>query len=764
MFNFFEFLLGHHPAEWVGGRLFLGTPVHPAVMVGGLAAIIGIVWLLYRKTTIGAGGRLKVFLIALRSSVLVALLLCLLQPMLITTMPVPQQNDVAVLVDNSRSMTIRDMGDGRSRGDVALNLLYGENGLMGRLRNDFQLHLFRVGAGSHPISGPEDLNFAAARTSLAEGLKQAIQALKGLPLSGLVLISDGGDNSRQDPIREARILEALDIPVFTVGVGQSAILKDREITRVTVARTVLEESIFDVNVTVRNRGYGQREFDIIIADGERVVASKKVQPGKSRAARRFKLELSPEDEGSRVYVVRIPEEDDETIVENNRRAFLVNQKHKKSDVLYIEGHPRNEYKFIRRAVAGDKTLRLVTYLKTGPHKFLRQGIESPQEIATGFPEKKADLYRYAAIVLGDIPKRFFSADQLDMIREFVSKRGGGLLMLGGSTALEENFIDSPIADVLPVTLLNQAQLPPQLRERAASEKFNLRLTAEGQHAAILRLGLDGAMNRQLWQKMPQLQGINVTGPVKAGATILAVHPTLSLRNESLPVIAYERFGRGRSMVIATASTWRWQMLLPHEDMSHERFWRQVLRWLAAPAPSPIEVSLDKDSYGAGEQVKLEVRVSGSAYAPVNDAMVWLKVTDSAGTIQDVQLEWAMDNDGTYRGTFNVHQDGIHQIEVAATSPSGEVQEASTQFLVVEPMAEFIDAGMDADLLKTMAGVSGGKFYANSNANGLVNDLKRLQKVVPVNVERDIWDMPMVLFLLLGLFTLEWLIRRRKGMS
>jgi hypothetical protein len=272
------------------------------------------------------------------------------------------------------------------------------------------------------------------------------------------------------------------------------------------------------------------------------------------------------------------------------------------------------------------------------------------------------------------------------------------------------------------------------------------------------------MNRQRWQKMPRLQGINVTGRVKPGATVLAVHPTLSLRNEPLPVIAYERYGRGRSMVIATASTWRWQMLLPHEDMSHERFWRQVLRWLAAPAPSPVELSLDKDSYGAGEQVNVRVRVSDNTYAPVNDAAVWLKLTDSAATIQDVQLEWAIDDEGIYTGAFNVHKDGLHKIEVAATSPSGEVQEASTHFLVVDPIAEFIDAGLDAALMKTMAGVSGGTYYTHNNADRLVKDLKHLQKVVPVDVEQDIWNMPVVLFLLFGLFALEWLIRRRKGMS
>jgi hypothetical protein len=218
------------------------------------------------------------------------------------------------------------------------------------------------------------------------------------------------------------------------------------------------------------------------------------------------------------------------------------------------------------------------------------------------------------------------------------------------------------------------------------------------------------------------------------------------------------------MVITTASTWRWQMLLPYEDISHERFWRQVLRWLAAPAPSPVELSLDKDSYGVGEQVNLRVRVSNRAYAPVNDATVWLKLTDSAGTIQDIQLEGSIDDQGIYTGTFKVRAVGVHTIEVTATPPSGEAQKASTRFLVAEPIAEFIDAGLDADLLKTMADVSGGKFYTEIDVEELMKNLKRREKVVTASVEQDIWHMPIILFLLVGLFALEWLIRRRKGLS
>lgn len=766
MASFFEFLLGHRPAEWAQGNFAFGAPVSAAVIIGGLLLIGGVVWLLYKKTTIAVPLRLKVLLMVLRAAALVVIGLCLLQPMLTSSKLVPQQGELAVVVDNSRSMTIRDLGDGRSRGEAAVDLLYGKNGLLERLQNDFQLRTFRIDAGSRPISGAQDLTFTASRTSLAEGLRDASQTLQGLPLTGLILISDGADNGHEDPMEAVQILKTRDIPVFAVGVGRSVIARDREITRVTSARTVLEGAVFDVNVTVRSRGYGEHEFEILIEEGDKVVASQKVKPGPSGSAQRYSLELTPEGEGPRIYVVRIPEEPDEIITANNQRRFLINQERKRADILYVEGHPRNEYKFIRRAVEADQSLRLVTYLKTGPHEFLRQGIDSPQELGDGFPRKKEDLYCYAAVIFGDIAPNFFSTDQLAMMREFVSERGGGLLMLGGTTAFDESFMGTPIADTLPVMLAPAAQLPPQLQggaQQPTGRKFTLRLTPAGEQEAMLRLGPAGEVNRQLWEKMPQLQGINVTGPAKPGATVLAEHPTLSFRGKPLPVIAYQRYGRGRTMVITTASTWRWQMLLPHEDFSHERFWRQVLRWLAA-APSSVDLNLNQDSYAPGDQVKVRAGVSDRAYAPVNEATVWLKTTDPAGTIQDVPLQWAIEEDGIYTGVFNAGRAGIHRIEVAATLPSGEVSQASTAILVAESDAEFIDAGMDAALLQKMADSSGGRFYTAEKSKQLINDLKRRQKAATVEIQQDIWDTPLVLLTLLTLLTLEWWFRRRKGMS
>jgi len=343
-------------------------------------------------------------------------------------------------------------------------------------------------------------------------------------------------------------------------------------------------------------------------------------------------------------------------------------------------------------------------------------------------------------------------------------------MIGGSTAFDEGFTRSPIAEILPVTLLRQDQLPPSLRSGTRQEEhptgapFALRLTPAGERAAMLRMAFEDDVNRQLWGEMPDIQGINVTGRAKPGATVLAVHPTLHYQDRPLPVIAHQRFGRGRTMVITTASTWRWQMLLPHDDLSHERFWRQILRWLATAAPSPVELTLDREAYSPGDEARVRVVVADKTYTPLNEATVWLKITDPAGTVQDLQLARHIEEDGIYTGAFRVQREGVYTLEASPTAAAGNLAEAVTHVWVGATGMEYRNAVMDADLLQRIAAVSGGAFYTASTAHRLVDDLQRLQKTVTVQRAQDIWDMPLVLFLLFGCFTVEWWLRRRRGMS
>ena len=733
--------------------------------------IITGVWLTYFKTTRPLTSAWKIFFVSTRSAVLILILFCLLRPVIATMQAAPQETYLGVLIDDSQSMSITDLASDQSR-QAAVAEIFFEDGVIDELAESFQIRTFRFDSSTQRINGSDSLNEAGTASSIGQALQYVDDQLNGLQLGGLVLVTDGADNADQDPINIAQDLGSRQIPIFTVGVGQEDIPQDIGIVDVTTAKTVLEGSIFNVQVAVNHRGFEGQEVELTIRDGEQTVASEIVLLGQEGAARRFDLELTPERPELIVYDLEVELQSGEIIEENNSYSFLVDNTEKPAlDVLYIEGHPRNEYKFIRRAVQGDDSIRLATYLQTGPEKYYRQGIESPTELSEGFPRTKEDLYAYEAIILGDIERSFFNADQLQMIDDFVAERGGGFLMSG---MVDEEFIGTPIADILPITLLEENFIPPFLRggirrgEHAAGELFYPRLTNNGEFSPLLRLSGEDGLNENMWRQLPELQGVFVTGRIKPGATVLLEHPVLQYQNQLLPIIAEQRYGSGRSISITTASTWRWQMMMHSEDQSHETLWRQLLRWLAVSAPERINIEFDREFYNVGDEVNVRAVVLNDQYEPDNDATLWMQTTNPLDQVTDLPMEWDIEEDGVYRASFRVQEEGVFSLLVDVASAAGDAasdaSEKRAAFVVTPSLREYTNAEMDAGLLGRIADASGGSYSNLADVSQLPERVEFTPNAYSREVQIDLWDQPWLLALLISLLFLDWITRRLKGLS
>ena len=368
-----------------------------------VALIVGGVWLTYLKTTRPLSTVWKTFFVVTRSSVLVILLFCLLRPVITTFQVAPQETYLGMLVDDSQSMSIEDLNAGQSRRQGIEEAIF-RNGLLDELSESFQIRTFRFDKETQRIAGLDGLTEEGTASSIDQALKYVDDQLNGLPLGGLVLVTDGADNGENDPVNQAQDFGNRQIPIFTVGVGQEEIPQDIGIVDVTAAKTVLEGSVFNVSVAIDHRGYEGQEVELSIMDRDNQVESEVVILGAEGVPRRYELQLNPERPELIVYDLEVELQTGEIIEQNNSYSFLVDNTEKQAlDILYIEGHPRNEYKFIRRAVEDDRSLRLATYLQTGPEKFYRQGVESPTELSSGFPRDKETLYQYEACLLYTSP-------------------------------------------------------------------------------------------------------------------------------------------------------------------------------------------------------------------------------------------------------------------------------------------------------------------------------------------------------------------------
>jgi len=760
MDSLFEFLFKYRPLLYEQGELTLAAswPVWSVVGIGALIALVALVTYLPPRGTAGTSER--GILAGLRFLALAVLVICLLQPALVLSSTVDQRNFVAVLLDDSQSMTVSD--DETPRGQFISDAFAQADGdLRETLEERFALRFFRFGEDAGRVDDVRGLTFQDRATRLGPALDVVREELEGVPLSGIVVLTDGsgagGDDLQQALLRT----RAADVPVYTVGLGEERIPRDVQVSRVEMPRRVLKGSSVGVDVIVAHQGFGSRDVPLRVEEDGVLVAEETVTLPSGGEPAVVRLHLTPEISGPRVYRFYVPVQEGEAVEPNNRREVLATVVDRREKILYIEGHPRFEVKFLRRAVADDELLQVVTLQRTAENKFLRLSVDDADELAGGFPTTRQDLFRYRGIILGSVGAGFFTPDQLRMISDFVSQRGGSLLMLGGPESFAEgDYAGTPVADVLPVVLQD---------DQAIGGNFLTELTVEatpaGEEHAALQLAPDTAGEERGFSSLPRLSTLNPVREVKPGATTLLVGNDAEM-DEDLIVLAWQRYGRGKSLALPVHDTWMWQMHadVPLEDVSHENFWRQLLRWMVDGVPDRLEVEMGGETVDPGRSAEVRFQLVDSAYLGVNDARLSATITGPDGAETSVDATWTGEEDGIYRTTFTPPNPGLYRVETQAEWGEAEVARAADWIRANPSEREFFDAGMNSELLERVAEETGGRFYTPETASSLPEDLQYTGSGVTVVEERDLWDMPALFLLLVLLVGAEWSYRRVRRLA
>ena len=765
MSSLFEFLFKYRPVLYQEGDFSFLSP-WPLTTAAPVAAALAVPAVLTYLRARGKSSRSDRWVLGvLRGAAFLLLFLIVMQPGLVLTSVVPQRNFLAVLVDDSRSMTIDDR-DGTSRAEKTAQLLDPEGDLVEALNEGFTLRYFRFSSRPGRVEGPEALTFDGSQTRIGDALSYARDELQGVPLSGIVVLSDGGDNSDQ-AIGEALLpLRASSVPVFTVGLGDEEMEADVQATRADMPERALAGTSTIVNVIVDATGYGGRSVPIVVEDMGTIVTTEVVTlPGDGQPLV-APVAITLETPGTRELTFRIPGQEGERVLENNVLHAVVQVRDRTEKVLYFEGEPRYEVAFLLRAVAPDENLQVVLLQRTAENKFFRRNLDDPLELVEGFPTTREDLYAYRALILGSVEASFFTHGQLEMIADFVSERGGTLLMLGGRRSLSEGgYRGTPLEDVLPVVLDEPRASTPT--ERLAY----VRVTPTPAGANHPTTRIEGSADRSAvrWDSLPPVSTTNIVTGLKPGATELlqgAVVAGGQGEAANRVVMAYQRYGRGRSMVLAVQDVWLWQMhhTVPIEDQSHETFWRQLLRWMIAETPDAVEAAPTRESVEAGEPVTLEANVLDEGFVEVNGAQVTAHITAPTGEVEDLPMEWSVAEDGRYTVPFTPEVDGIYEVAVSAGRDTTALGTGLTGVRVAPGTEEFRDPRQRRGLMERIAEETGGRYYTPETAGRLPEDLQFTGGGVTVTEERDLWDMPILFLLLAGLLGAEWGYRRKRGLA
>ncbi|MGA1994435.1 MAG: glutamine amidotransferase [Bryobacteraceae bacterium] len=751
----FEFLFKYPAALFHKGQFVFLTP-WPLWLLGvSIAAAAGLLfWHVRRNHGLLSG--LKPLGIWLLESGLIALILLLLwHPALSVATLRPQQNVVAVLVDDSRSMGIRDE-NGATREAAAKAVL--SDGLLKSLAGRFQVRIYRFGKDVERVPNLDGLNPTDPATRIGDTMERVLAESSSLPLGAIVVLSDGADNSGGLSLETVAAIRRARIPVHTVGFGKEHSERDTEVVDAVVAPRALPQSRLSAVVTIQSYGLSGTRAKLSVRAGGKVLAGQDVTLKGDGALQTETLVFNCGDAGAKTVEIGVDPLPGETNQANNRLARLVNVETRKPRILYMEGEPRWEYKFIRRSLPflpGDNQAdqEIMSMLRTTQNKMLMQGQKDAKELADGFPSKAEDLFAFQGLIIGSVEANYFSVTQQQLIRDFVDRRGGGVLFMGGRATLSDGgYVNSPLAELVPVNLLNTR---PTFHRDFTGEQ----LTPEGSQSSICRLDDDAARNAERWKKMPQMANYQEVGDPKPGATVL-LESTPPKRK--FPLLVTQNYGRGRTVLFATEGSWRWKMWLPHDDHTQEIFWQQLLRYLVTDTPGQVVASTPKQVLDDETRLPLRVEVRDKAYKPVADAKVQARILEPDGASVTVELTPKPLEEGIYSGEWTADAPGSYVAEIIAGHEQEEIGQDVLSFRRENGIAENFRTGQNKELLQKLSNETGGRYYRPDQASKLGEEIAYSEAGITARETRDLWDMPAVFLLALGLKSAEWLLRRNWG--
>ena len=733
----------------------IGVPIPGwGVAVAVLAAAI-VAWRVYARPPVDLTSRQQAALTVLRLCAFLVVLFLLLRPLRTEPAP-PGDGVVAILVDHSRSMAIPDAG-GEPRIDRAGELV--RDRLLPVLGEAFETEVLAFGDALAAVD-VDALAAGASRSDLAGALDGIPARFGGRAVAGVVVVSDGVATGRSDVAAAAARLPA---PVYTLGVGDPLPGPDREVTALESGQPVGVGSVVDVSATIVSHELGDAPFDVRLSADGRLVDVRRVRPAQDGAPTVAVFRVAPDPVLASVYTVEVPVDAAELVPGNNRRQVLVRPPERSRRLLLVEGSPGHEHSFLKRTWLSDRGVTFDAVVRKGQNDqgeqtFYVQGDpERTAALAAGYPRTRADLFQYDAVVLANMEAEFFRPEQLDMTAEFVAERGGGLLLFGPASLRRRGYLGSSLEAVLPARLVDRLGLAGAGRDGGADR---LAPTPAGLAHPMLRLGPTVEETANRWRAAPALVGSVRIGPLRPGAALLA--QTASETGSARPLVVVQRYGAGRSMILAGRATWRWRMQLPAQDRTYERFWGQVARWLTAGAVDRVAVATSGGD-APGDSLGVDVSVRDDEFRSVTGAAVRVSVSDPTGERRLEEETAAMRTAGEYGVSTPPLTMGAHRIDVAVSRDGEELGSRRDWVLVGGADAELEDPWLNADLLRRAADAGGGDYLDTERIDDLVDRLRAADRTFPRTVTREVWHHSAVFMLLVALLCAEWSLRRLWGM-
>ncbi len=740
-------------------------PVFVVLAAGGLAVLV---WLRRKDAAPRLQGWRGWAVWGMQSALVALLLLLLWQPAISVAELSSEQNIIAVVIDDSRSMATPDAG-GKPREQAALTAL--QSGVLDGLNKRFRTRLYTLDSLLKQTDSLHGIVPTASATHIADGLQQLATETSDLPVGAVVLLTDGSENAAGlggsgISLAAMQALRNRRLPVHTVAFGSPEPAHDVEMEDVSVAGSAVANARVAAAVTFTQHGYTNGKATVTVRDGDKTLAAHQVTFGANGSMQSELLFFSAGTAGARTLRFTVEPLAGESNNGNNSMTRPVLVTDAKRRILYVEGEPRWQFRFLRRAEEDDPSVEIVSMLRTSENKIYRQGIASPDELADGFPTKAEDLFQYSGIIIGSVDADWFSPAQQELIREYVDRRGGGVLFLGGRSSLSDGgWTASSLNELLPTFL-------PGGRTSFHRDAALVNLTDAGVASPVTRLLEDPAKNADRWRKLAYLADYEDPGSPKPGATVLA--EMTASNHRKMPMLITQSYGNGRTAIVATGGTWRWQMAEALGDPSHNLFWQQLIRWLVAETPGAVTATASARTLSDGGHLTLSAMVHDKQFQPARDVHVSAHISGPANSSATLDMIASQETPGLYTADYTAETAGPYLAEVTAIAAAPTTHDSSAAagngdlgrdvltFQREDGVAENFHTEANPRMLDQLAKDTGGQAWTAATVKDLPRDISYSEAGISVRSTKELWNMPVVFLLLLGLPVAEWLLRRKWG--
>lgn len=749
------------------------------LLLGGATtvAIIGLSW----RATRAAGGWQRAAIVGLRSGAAVAAFVMFVEPAIELRQVAREPNRIAILVDDSLSMALRETPDQAPRITRMQQLLDNSSDTLAAWQRDHKLDFYTF---SDALRATSIVGLASnAATGRATDLRKALETVRGRydgrDLAGIVVLSDGAATGQFDDDATAGaardFLRSLETRVHTV-LAAGAGLRDVAVAKVIADEFAFVRTVVKIEAVVRiTPGMAAdgtlRQLPVTLSTDGEPLREKIIDVPATGGDVRVSFEVTPPRVGRYVYQLSVPTFAGEAVTSNNVATFLIRVIRDKVRVLQVSGQPSWDEKALRQMLKSNPNVDLISFFILRTQDDISM-VPNDEMSLIPFPTRELfeeQLPSFDVIVLQNFEYMPYGiGEYLENLRSYIDG-GGGLVMLGGSASFSSGgYFGTPLAEALPLQLTDVFADNNPLVD---TQRFSPVLTDAGNVHPLTALRFAANDNLAAWKSLPPLEGVNLVPGAKPDATVLAVHPRLKARDgKPMPVIAVTDYGKGRSLAVTTDTLWRWGFVAaqkPGDDGRHyTKFWENSIRWLIQdPDLRNLHVDTDAVEYERGAPVQVNVRLLGRDYQPLPAGTVKLTLQRGAAPATAVPVK---DNvvtvgaDGTATQQYADLEAGIYRIRGTATVDGREV-EATDIFLVKETGKELDQPQGDAETLQMLAQTTNGTALGAITA--LPSDLRfDTPRVVRVDRRADVelWNRPGVLLLMVLLLGLEWFLRQRSG--